>query len=290
MSFSSGNRRNARTATPLIHQPTRPRQTPQRRIQRLKEVHRALLSSAVAPGGAAGPGTPLRDKLRRTKEAVREARSDIVRRRRERESLEVEAAALDSRIAAIRVAERELQAICLNRLEALERVYQDMIAEERTRALRNGAPLAAPRPNAPSARTAPAVTAARQLTWTVLPPGELTRRIAELASETQGMNNATRNRAARLAFLNSLGPPQWFQGSQLGRAVYYVAAFPRVVIADSDDYGNALYYCDPSRVNWRTVLCLEKSEARRFGALRLIHTGDWESRVRNLVRTGVARA
>jgi hypothetical protein len=89
----------------------------------------------------------------------------------------------------------------------------------------------------------------------------------------------------RIRFLESLKPARMYEGSHLGNVVYYVALFPRVVIADCVDEGNAIYYLpERSPQSWKAVFRLSKQEARRAGARRIVHSGEWKSRVRDLLR------
>jgi len=120
------------------------------------------------------------------------------------------------------------------------------------------------------------------LNWRVLPRGRVAMRARGLGESRSG--NGSRD-GGRIEFLDSLTPLQWYEGSHLGETIYLVAEFPSVAIADTQDYGNALYYCLPSQGDWRRIFQLDKQEARRAGARRLVHTGDWRERVRRLVRS-----
>jgi len=120
----------------------------------------------------------------------------------------------------------------------------------------------------------------RYLTWQVLPPGHWRHPVVQ--NETGSLLNRD-DVAWRLQFLDSLSPLQWYRGSHLSLAVYYVAEFPNVAIADTSDYGHALYYCLRGVGDWKRVFQFDKQEAQKAGARRIIHTGDWEERVRRLV-------
>jgi hypothetical protein len=87
----------------------------------------------------------------------------------------------------------------------------------------------------------------------------------------------------RLIFLDGLGPKEWYAGSHLGKRRYYVAVFDRVAVADTPDWGNALYYCAVSGERWKTVFRLSKDEARRAGARRIFHDGDWRGRLKRVL-------
>ncbi len=118
------------------------------------------------------------------------------------------------------------------------------------------------------------------LDWEVLPPGEagVERLIGGGGEWVTG-----RPDPRRLKFLLSLRPAALYRGSSLGQRVYIVAVFPKVAVADTGEYGNALYYYRCSDDEWMRVFRKDKQEARRAGAQRLVHTGEWEERVRRLV-------
>lgn len=122
------------------------------------------------------------------------------------------------------------------------------------------------------------------LNWEVLPPAAVESRWMSALREALPLATGTeiREHFERLRFLRSLQPLNWFEGRRLGERVYFVLVFDQIVLADSPQHGNALYYYQGS--NWRLVFSLSKQDARREGARRLVHTGDWESRARRLVR------
>ena len=92
----------------------------------------------------------------------------------------------------------------------------------------------------------------------------------------------------RIILLASLNPLKWYRGSLLGEHVYCVAVFPGVAIADSAEFGNALYYYKCENDSWQGVFRLTKRIALGAGARRIIHSGGWEWRVRNLVGQAVS--
>lgn len=118
-----------------------------------------------------------------------------------------------------------------------------------------------------------------RLEWRLLPPGRSPK------MQGAGLSNPTSagHAGGRIEFIHSLGPLNWYEGSHLGETVYVVAEFPNVAIADTQDYGNALYYCLRSQGDWKRIFQLDKQEARRAGATRIFHAGGWEERVRRLV-------
>ena len=129
---------------------------------------------------------------------------------------------------------------------------------------------------------------ATKLTWRVLPHG---RRIVEYIADQHiaGQHFVQTGQGKswdreRLDLLDDLKPLKWYEGAHLGQTVYYVAVFDRVAIADTPDWGNALYYCASDQGRWKSVFRLEKQRAVDAGARRIVHKGDWKARVRRLVQ------
>jgi hypothetical protein len=139
--------------------------------------------------------------------------------------------------------------------------------------------LATPRPPDPS----PEIPLPELLTWEVLPEESLDLRWMNAFHESNPSASPYERREHfdRLRFLRSLGPLRWFEGRRLGQRVYFVLVFGSLVIADSPQYGNALYYYIGP--DWQAVFSLSKSDARAQGARRAVHTGEWEGRIRVLV-------
>ena len=130
----------------------------------------------------------------------------------------------------------------------------------------------------PSARVRP-------LSWQVLPPGAWKR--ANFGMRVDAAQTVVRRfEPKRLQLLDGLGPSAWYSGSHLGQTVYLVAVFERVAVADTPDWGNALYYCPVANGRWQTVFQLEKRAAIAAGATRITHTDGWESQVRRLIAIG----
>jgi hypothetical protein len=122
-----------------------------------------------------------------------------------------------------------------------------------------------------------------QLTWSVLPPGQ---RIVDHVAR-QSSARAWEGRSwdhERLALLDSLKPTAWYRGAHLGHTIYFVAVFDRVAIADTPEWGNALYYCPTDCGRWQDVFRLDKQAAVAAGARRLIHATGFEPHVRRLVQ------
>jgi hypothetical protein len=127
------------------------------------------------------------------------------------------------------------------------------------------------------------------LTWSVLPPGQ---RIVDYLARQKSVrtgHDTSRDRehpecVERFGLLDSLRPLAWYRGAHLGHTVYFVAIFDGVAIADTPEWGNALYYYAADRGRWQNVFRLQKHAAVAAGARRIIHTDGWEARVRRLVQ------
>jgi hypothetical protein len=125
---------------------------------------------------------------------------------------------------------------------------------------------------------------ASRLDWQLLPQGwwsnEVYRGVGRLTPSLQASTD-------RFEVLEALKPLTWYVGSWSDKRFYYVAVFAGIVIADSVDYGNALYYYIGDGDRWMSIFRRSKHEALQLGARRVIHSGNWESRVQRLV-AGVA--
>lgn len=124
------------------------------------------------------------------------------------------------------------------------------------------------------------------LDWEVLPPGwwSNSRRGRRLHSRTRRFEKID---PERIEVINSLGPIAWYEGRSLGIRHYFVATFPRVAIADSPDWGNALYYYT-GEADWRSVFRRSKRDALSLGARRILHSSNWHARVESVVAKGYA--
>ncbi len=126
------------------------------------------------------------------------------------------------------------------------------------------------------------------LNWEVLPMGFWRSWAASNSKDNAGMpiGPLSTEEIERLSFLDNLGPRAWYEGSHLGQRIYYVAVFDKVAVADCLEWGNALYYCAAQNDKWRQVFRLTKAEALRAGAKRLVHSGDWKQRLKEVVQYG----
>lgn len=127
--------------------------------------------------------------------------------------------------------------------------------------------------------------------WVILPPGELERRVLPEAQERAKRKNASSWRKEwpqRLAFLLRLDPNDWVEGKEqkvMGRRYYLIALFYHrnggiMAVAESPQYGNAIYCCGD---DWGNILPLTKAEARAAGAIRICHQKGWQSDLKDLL-------
>lgn len=81
--------------------------------------------------------------------------------------------------------------------------------------------------------------------------------------------------------MEALGPKASYQGLYMGRRQYRVFEFDHIAFGECWVWGNALYYT--REPDWQGVFVATKREALRLGAKRIIHRGDWLTRVRALI-------
>lgn len=117
---------------------------------------------------------------------------------------------------------------------------------------------------------------ALRIEWEVLPPEKFFEHLPSLTRGARGAARPVRLRET-LQFIASLGPHSWAVGKYLGRRHYVVALFGNVAIAECRLYGNALY-CVPLAA-WQDVLRRTKTDAKRLGAKKITHHGDWQKRL-----------
>lgn len=127
------------------------------------------------------------------------------------------------------------------------------------------------------------------LNWEVLPPGYWRDpAVAQQLRASCGSDAEWRLRFDRLEFLDSLGPLRLYRGRLGERRNYEVFEFTHHAVAESEEFGNALYLVDKRQLDWQQVLALTKRQALQSGARRLIHDdqGRWRSRLAGVL--GVA--
>lgn len=128
------------------------------------------------------------------------------------------------------------------------------------------------------------VPSANRLVWRILPSAPLGDvDLRNVGASSKPSSKVDDHQVDRLAFLDSLGPDAWYQGSELSQAIYYVAVFGELAVADSVTYGNAIYWFRGPPDRWKAVFRRNKRDALLLGARRLIHTGDWQQRVLSIV-------
>lgn len=176
----------------------------------------------------------------------------------------------------------------------LQRSQERKQAEERAQALRSAQALAEQQRKAAEIRRLKSRQSAGEdalsppplpdlLTWEVLPEAALEGRWLSAFHESNP-SATSRERLEhfqRLRFLRSLNPDRFFEGRRLGERVYFVMVFGQFAVADSPQYGNALYYYRGA--DWRDVFSMPKREARKLGAGKVVHSGDWQERIEFLV-------
>ncbi len=132
---------------------------------------------------------------------------------------------------------------------------------------------------------------ATRLTWKVLPVGwwRNPSQGARSAGDSAGLGG---QQTERLIYIDSLKPIRWYSGEDLlDSRRYYVALFRGMVAAESADYGNALFILESDQ-DWKQRLSLTKSDLLRIHSTevtRIVHTGDWRSRLKSAVKRGEKR-
>lgn len=185
--------------------------------------------------------------------------------------------------------------------ELLEKTKSDLTGARRSSAVVSAAPVArAPRIEVESVsdgtqssflglanHTADSIVIPprNRLRWEVLPQGPAPLRSASpFQDPVRPLPEKGREQGERLRFLDGLGPSEWFRGSELADAIYYVAVFGDLAIADTVTYGNALYWYRGPDGAWKGVFRRNKRDALTLGARRILHTGDWMGRASAIVR------
>jgi hypothetical protein len=126
-----------------------------------------------------------------------------------------------------------------------------------------------------------------QLDWEVFPPGNADDLIASIKKSSGGLSpKKTGIVANRIKLFGTLPVTQFLYGSgSFGSAGAYVGALyaDNLVVFENMTYGNALYvlYDDWQDVSKRSRLELLRGTTANFD--RVVHTGDWEQRFRELI-------
>lgn len=126
-----------------------------------------------------------------------------------------------------------------------------------------------------------------RLDWEVLPPGWWQRPVVHAKPKRRSALLSS-GELERIVALNKLSPKAWYVGSHLGEELYYVAVFNNVVVADSPTIGNALYYLFCRGEEWKGVFRKSKADALEAGAKRLVHSGEWRDRLKEIVSIRLA--
>ncbi len=125
---------------------------------------------------------------------------------------------------------------------------------------------------------------ATQLDWEILPEGHWVARQALAISKPHRSARSSASQMWRLSYLDSFGPTAWYSGTIFGRRIYYVAVFQGIAVAESSDYGNAMYYHVCNDDSWKLVFRRTKASALGSGADRLFHSRYWQGRLSDLLR------
>ena len=128
--------------------------------------------------------------------------------------------------------------------------------------------------------------AAKPLSWVVLPPGEWARSyIIDHVKGSAATSLSIACNTERSDFIKGLGPHECFHCRD-GFESYYAFTFiwTKWVILEHPENGHAMYLF---RTAWKELSRLTKSELlsdHRSDVERVIHTGDWKSRIEFLLR------
>ena len=126
----------------------------------------------------------------------------------------------------------------------------------------------------------------QQLSWKLLPPGELNLTHLRLAVQASArrQNKELSFDVSRLEFLLGLNPAQLYAGVDEfdGYLAFLFNGMDGAVLENPME-GNAVYVFDS---HWRELSKLTKSELfqqARHKVQRIVHTGDWQSRLKAIV-------
>ena len=130
-----------------------------------------------------------------------------------------------------------------------------------------------------------------ELSWTILPIGwwgiPSYQRLATQKSRDRQSGELV---LERLRFLDELNPNERYIGlDRFGSDPYWVFIFDKHVVAECPMEGNAVYIVDGIQ-DWRTLLNRSKRDLQIVAPnryKRIVHRGDWKSRVINTLGTDV---
>lgn len=126
-----------------------------------------------------------------------------------------------------------------------------------------------------------------QLDWEVFPPGtidEVVERLARRPARPANAPDFDRHVRDRVALFQRLNPTAYLRG-QGGFGSYFGAQFADdLVVFENLKYGNAIYvlYEDWGAISQRSRVDLLRDQDANFD--RIIHTEDWQERLRALIR------
>jgi len=123
--------------------------------------------------------------------------------------------------------------------------------------------------------------AVKRVNWEILPPGWWadTKRIDFLRQKLG--DKRVDILIERSKFIESLNPQNVYIGqSYLGGRTYVVYDFGNHVVAESPNWGNAVYVLSGEQAkHWQAILSESKREALNKGAGRILHIGDWKAKL-----------
>ena len=113
----------------------------------------------------------------------------------------------------------------------------------------------------------------------IFPPGEGWER-GPNPLPSRGTSRTGPRSEAQLVIRILFGEPKsWWVGTE-GFRGYVIGVYHNFVAAEHPEWGNALYIVPVE--GWVGTVLLPRLEARRMGAVPVIHLGDWEERARRV--------
>ena len=124
-----------------------------------------------------------------------------------------------------------------------------------------------------------------RLDWEVLPPGWWKdKTMVEKVKQKLG-NHASQYFFERNEFIEGLSPKESYMGqAYLGNRFYFVYIFENCIVAECPQFGNAAYILKGENMaKWKELLSSTKRQALSSGVGRIMHFGNWKSRLKNIL-------
>ncbi|MFA6501307.1 MAG: hypothetical protein WCT85_00810 [Parachlamydiales bacterium] len=121
-----------------------------------------------------------------------------------------------------------------------------------------------------------------KLDWEVLPPGWWKdKAMIEKVKQKLGQQ-ASEYFFERNEFIESLAPKKSYMSQiYLGGRLYFVYIFDNCIVAECPQFGNAAYILRGKiMAKWKELLSSTKRHALSSGASRVLHIGNWKSRLK----------